>query len=665
MIVATKNVDALLRGLVVQDNLMISRVETIETAIRLDPNISDPKKELFVISNDDLKNTKARRSFMESLRQKHPMCIVMYINKIGHEYPDVDVDMFDSYLSKPKKDDVKAEFIKLVEAIEAKAKLNIGDDLGSPAAYKPKEAVFVSNTNAEEEVDEPVVTLDISDVKAPVEEKIEDSELGLLEAIKRSENWAALSVIAGEVNAARIVQEVTEANASFRQSETYVTALSENVTAILSNPEYDVQTQLSKVRAILHDRSYVKAKNNSVLEQCVEEIIMALVDRAKEEVLKKTAELDEKILYAFRNKDSAEAPNVRLATIIENRSKLLIDLTSLDVEIKGMSTVCNNTVNETVEGVISSSVSSTGSPILDSQMKSRFGDIVPENLIVVLDHLFQTGVESNEEFGKMSQAVNSTLRKLYELLSLYKEENEVLANTIRYLKANNVEDTVVANTIMKKSSRLFVSNGDFDSVALSYIVAKHNSRKNNNVLLLDVSGSDVFSMFGIPTMKFSNFMEKDKMDGKLLVVSTYDDTGIVLGTPEGCQRLSTRLLHYAKHYSMINILCTPEQSMVLESFKNDVISITYLVDCYPNTVRKMAECITATKVDNTASRLVLVNYVSDSSKLCKDLGVLERLDMQLVSCAPISAIRYCSLHTQDPYDVESILSDCEDVLNIC
>lgn len=666
MIVATKTVDSLLKGVVSRDSLMISAMESISKSVQLDPEMSTPKKELFVVSNDDVRNPKIRNEFESAMMMKHPKALVMYINKSGKNIEGMTPNLFDVYIEKPKRGEIATRFAELVEEAERKAQFKVSDVVETPEEYSPQAPEPAAETVEEESAasSESAVTLQYQEPVAP-EPEPQDEEIGLLNRIKSSENWAALQAVAQEVSASRVVQEIAEANASFRQSENYVTALSENITAILANPEYDTTTQLAKVRSILHDRSYVKAKTNSIVEQSLEQIILSLVDKAKLEVETKTSEMNERILSAFKRKESQEAPNVRLSTIIENRSKTLLELTALDLEIKGIASKCMSTVNDTVDNVISSSVASTQSPILDSQIKARYGEIVPANLLTVLDNLFQIGESSTESFGQMSEAVNSTIRKLYSLLALYQEESEVLADTIRYLRANKVEDTVLANTIMKKSNRMFISNGDFDSIALTYMVSKHNSRKNNNVLLLDLTGSDALDMFGVSTSKYSDFMEHSNFNHKFLVVSTTNDPGVSISTDEDCQRLATRLLHYSKHYSVINIMCTADQTNLIQNFMADVLSITYMVDCYPTTIKRMASCIADSRIENTANRLVLVNYISDSAALCKQLGIMERLDIQLTTCEPVSAIRYCSLHKQDPYEVDSIVEDIASVLKVC
>jgi hypothetical protein len=665
MIIATKTVDSLLKGLVNSDSLMISRLESIMSSIQLDPNISQPKKEMYILSSDDIKTPNSRKLFIESLDSKHQNSIIMFINKTNKEIKELNTNIFDSYLVKPSKDNVKQKLLELVQESENKTKFK-QSEIKEEDNFSIKNMVgeIKKEDIKEDNIQEVSITLDL-----PKEEKVEEvNDTGyndLLSRIQRTENWASLTTIVSEVSASRIVQEITKANASFRQSENYISSLYENIDAILSNPTYSIETQLSKVRAILHDKAHIKAKTNSIVEQEVEKIIKVIIDKSKEEVERKTKDLDEKIAYAIRNKSTAEADNVRLSTIIEERAKILIELNALDLEIKGLSTICNNTINDTVDNTLSESTNSTKSPILDSQLSARYGTIVPDNILDILDNLFSIGAESNKEFGEMSNAVGSTIRKLYSLLSLYQEENEVLANTIRYLRANNVEDTVLANTILKKTSRLFISSNNFDSITLSYMISKHNSRKNNNVLLVDLTNTDVLDLFGIDKIKYSYFMEREMIEDKFKVISVYGDEGVEVKTFEDYQRLSTKLLQYAKHYSMINIICLPEQKELIESMKEDVLSITYLVDCYPVSINEMKDCIIKSKVDNTAYKVILVNYMNNSSSICKQLNILDRLDIQLAMCDPIKEIRYCSLFKQDPYNVESIIEDCVGVFKIC
>lgn len=672
MIVATSSTSSLLKGIINRDSLSISKIDKISKDIRIDPNTFSTKVEVFVVSSDDVKNSRLRNDFIDSLENKHPDSVVMFLNKSGRQMPNLNTDLFEAYLIKPKKEDVKNAFERIVRSIEEKNRFKVEDDITTPEEFNIEESSNFT-TSLDEEDEDVVIKVEESLEEEPEELEIpeqkeykqEVKEISLLDRIKNSENWASLQLVASEVNASRILQEIAESNSNFRQTENYIQSLSENVVAILSNPENDLNTKLKKVRAVLCEKSYLKAKTNSIVEQSVEKIITSIVDKAKEEVNRITEEYDSKLNLAFKKRMSNEAPNVRLSTLIENRSKVLLELNALDLELKGIASNCINTINDTTTNIVEGSNYKMESPILDSQIKARFGEVIPDNLLDVLDALCKTGESASSDFAIMSDKVNSTIKKLYALLSLYKEETEILAETIKYLKANKVEDTVLANNILKKTNRLYVVDGERDSIALTYIISKHQSRTNNNVMLLDLTGSYVLDLFGINSIKYSKFMESTEFDHKFLVVSNYDDKGLTIETEEDCQRLEQRLLHYAKHYSKINIMITPEQKKLLEYFRSEVISINYLVDCYPPVIKKFSTCIQENNVQNTATRVILVNYQSDSQKICSDLNILDRMDVQLVMSKPIETIRYCSLRGQDPYDVDSILEDCGGVLKEC
>lgn len=675
MVVATKSVDALLKGLIKPDELMFSKIDAIAKFIQLDPSISSPKKDLFIISSDDMKNVKMRNDFVDALSKKHPLTLILYVNKTGKAVQGLEDNKFDRVIVKPTKQTMRDIIIELVTESERKREFQASQEIGEIDSFNPQFPDRIDVEDREGRLDhskkkEESTPIDVpEDAKEDIEQTTTSSdgqtEFTLLERIKQAENWASIATIAKEVNASKIVQEIASTNAAFRQTETYITALEENITGILANPENTINDKLSKVRATLHDKAVISAQNNSIIEQSVNQIILALVDKSKEFIQQQTDEINERLLVAFSRRPSDEAPNVKLSTIIEDRSKLLLELQSLDLELHGVASKCISTINDTVDSVVDSSVATTGSPILDSQMKARFGDIVPDNLITVLDNLFTTGSEMSDEFNKMSGTVTSTVRKVYQLLALYREESEVLADTIRYLKANKVEDTVVANTILKKSTRLMITNGDFTSTALAYMISKYYSRKKENVLLLDLTDTPFLKHFGIRTNSYTKFLNDNLVDDKFTVVKFDSINDSIKFDQSNIERLLARLLHFSKHYSRINVICTSNQSHIFDAIKEDAISINYLVNCTPYDIRVMRDTISSCNVENTANRVILYNYINDSKRICMDLGVMDRLDIQLAVVSPINEIQYCMYTGQDPYDVESIYQQFVEVMKVC
>lgn len=666
MIIATKSVDGLLRGIVAPENLKISKIDSIAEAITIDPSITQPVTQLYIVSNDDIKNIKVKKVLETAMASKHVDSRIIYVNKNGRNIPGITEDMFDAYLSKPTKSELEDKCSFFVKEYMAKGKFEAKDDLTTFEEYTPKDVITKVAPKEVVKEDKEIIDLHIEEQTPTIKVEDSSSDSDLLRRIRESEgNLANLLNVTNEVTASSIIKEVASVNATYRASENYITSISEVIQSVLCNPDYTTKDALSKVSALLHDKAAIKAKTNSIVEQSVEEIILAIVDKAKTYVENKTLELDNQLMFALKHNKTIEAPNISLANIIERRTRLLLELNTEDLEIKRLADICSSTVDELVNKVSDESVSATNSPIVDSQLKVKHGSIVPENLLNTLDNLFLLGKTSSEEFGKLSALVNSSLNKVYSILALYKEESEILGDTIRFLKANNVEDTVVANTILKKTNRLFINDGDFDSQALTYLISKNNSRKSSNVLLIDTSGSNVFELLGIPTIRYSDFMEGEYMSSRLLVISTYNDPGMSVSTIEDCQRLSTRLLHYAKHYSSINVMCNTKQDVLINEFNKDVLSITYLIDCFPSSIKSMKECISKYTTKNTASRVVLVNYLADSSSICEELGVLDRLDMQLAMIPNIPELRYCALHRQDPSDVDSIVDTCKEMLMVC
>ena len=670
MVVATKSVDAILKGIVSPDKLMLARMDSIIKSIQLDPAISSPKKELFVISNEDIKSAKVRKDFLEALNTKHSDCVIMFINKRGVDIPGITPDLFNSYINKPKHEDVRDAFVSLVEEAEAKAKFSVDDDLGE-IDKMPEGVVSVPTTEEPEEVEEEVKEeepIRIEEVEVPEEQpQVEpEHDLTLIERIRQAENWAALGAVSKEINASRVVQEIASTNATFKQSEAYVAALQESITAIMMDPDIDVKSKLDKVHAIMCDKSFISAKTSSIIEQNVEMIVRLLTEKASEEISEIASSMNEKVNMMLSRRTVVQSPNARLANIADQKAKLLIELSTIDFEIRRMLDTVVKTVNDTTDNVVESAMPTSGSALVDQQIQMKFGNLVPDTIIETLDKLFVTGKDASEEFGKLSDLVHSCIRKLYAALDLHAEEADILGNTIRYMKANKVEDTVIANSILKKATRMYITSGDFDSTAIVHLISSEAARKITNVLIVDLTKSDTFNLYGIKTNKLSNMLDSVECicDDKFSIISNFDDDSVGLNT-DNLQRLSSKLLMYAKNYSRIHLIVSDDMKEVIEFFKSDVISMNFIVNCFPRDIARFKETIASSRVDNTAMRVILINYVSDSAKICEDLGIMEWLDVQLATIPIIPELHHCALNKQDPFFVSSVQGVVGGIIDKC
>lgn len=657
MIVVTKTSDVMLKGVLDPNNTFVSKIENIISALPLDPNNFNPAREVYVVTSDDIRNVKLKKMFIDALPTKHQATSIIFIDKVGRPIDGLDLTYLETFLSKPKKDTLKQAFEDVIRDIENKKQVKTTNVVSKIEDFKP--VVGNSEEENQEELFNPEDLIKVDVPEEQVDEAPKQDPTTLLSRIRMAENWASLNVVCQELNSSKILQELNAKNESYRQSEVHIVTLKENITAILSNPAYTVEEQLTKIRALLHDKMLIKTKTNLVQEQAIEETIMAVVDKARSYITSMTDDFNRDIITAFASKAHTEAPNVRLATILEERSKLLLELTTMDVELKQLAERCRLTINTTNDDMAENSQATTGSPILDSQLKVRYGNIVPENLVEIIDSLCKLGEDSSTEFGKLSEAITSTINKLYQLLTYYKEETETLANTMRFLQANKVEDTVIASTIMKKARRIYAVEDSPMSLTVPYMISKEQSR-THNVMLIDFTGRPYYETFGIKV---------NDIDQMLNTADVIKEHFIVFGVPASTELnveyFAKRLEEYAHHYEIINLVIPAVWKDFINEYADESLSISYVVDSNPYSIDTFTDVIANTHHENVGRRVILTNYIEDSASICQKLGVLDDLRTQLSAIKPITNLNVCLLHRQDPYEVASIRDDCREILDKC
>ena len=145
MIVSTKNASALIRRTVGQGKNSIISIDAMIDQFAVDPTTSSPKKDLFIVCDEDLINKRTASRFQQSVAAKHPNVKVLFINKKSKMMFENGLEGIDVMLKTPKPDEIVAAIGKLAgDALDEKATKKLG---GAKADKIPKqEKVEKKNT---------------------------------------------------------------------------------------------------------------------------------------------------------------------------------------------------------------------------------------------------------------------------------------------------------------------------------------------------------------------------------------------------------------------------------------------------------------------------------------------------------------------------------------
>ena len=488
MIVCSKAADVVTRMAIGKDKTVVSDINSILERLPLDATLTRPKTEAFVISENDITKPKIRQQFMDAIVRKHPTVRVVVLAK--QKTTMMAGGGIDKLLVAPKAPQVAEALNELLESIANKVPIIGGDSVQELPAQKfvpeefteeLKEAVADAMTQEAETTEELPLQAEAEVPNIPQYTQ-EDVTNTLLDRIRACNQVADLSIVVREANATRVVKQLLEENGEYATIEERLQAYRQKIMSIMMDTAMTLEEKLSKVRAISYDKASYAAKGSTILEQRVEEIIKVVCEKVKEIVEEKNRSLDRVILEYSTTGNSPVIDFPMLSGLLDTRANIIMDLALLNKEVKGVFLAMDKLASDTTEKIISDNTEMTGTPALDNVIELRGARITIADGCEVVNKVLALATDNSEKFAGYERTVKVMNDKLVALLKTDSEIIEQQGQIIKYLTSQNVEDTVIANTFIKKALRLYVGKPGTGRTFLTYGISKLRSRGNANVL---------------------------------------------------------------------------------------------------------------------------------------------------------------------------------------
>jgi hypothetical protein len=245
---------------------------------------------------------------------------------------------------------------------------------------------------------------------------------------------------------------------------------------------------------------------------------------------------------------------------MDERGNILLELQVLDKEIRTIFTVADKLTIDIAKGIAEDSTARTGSPLLDARMRLTGNSVVSAESLNTIEHLLLTAEKTSDAFKDATRQIVIMNKKLMKVIDLDNEIIATLSEVIEYLKANNVEDTVIKNTLIKKSMRVFIGNEGSGRSVIPYVCSKLKSRENANVLYIDITGNNKVSNYGETMLTLDDWMTNRQQQHFCGV------QGKLPNTYEAAQRFMTALTKAADYYKVINPEDVPARMLSVGEF---------------------------------------------------------------------------------------------------
>ena len=747
MIISTTKSDTMLKRSVGRNKTSIIAIDKMIEQFSLDPTVTNPVRDAYVITNEDISASRLKQKFESALATKHPAVKIVFINKGSKPVYQNGFPGIDAVLQKPKPDDI-------VQAISAVMSSNTIADAAVPEAQQTLDIPEFDPTNIRRQRgDRVVATYNMKDDEGPAvddhnqtmgvafdftdggaqsqpiggegdlldngsfntpmqpnyftlagvgvvttyedgsflaengivydrdgnpvptsepffenigegqppvaepvtEEYMRDSELAA--RIREAGTVADVSQLVRNMEASTLLKDLYETNSTYAGIEEKLKSLNDTIYMILAdNNIKSLDEKLSKIRAILHDKAFFSSKGDTLIEQRLEEVVETICSQTSALLQSRLNEIDEAIKRVTTLGESSTS-NARLTGLNEERANIIIELRTLEMEINNIFKSVDTLIISTATDLAEKSDNVTGNDMINMHLKARGTMIVSNETIDAIRAAMELASDKvPDTFKEMKIKVVALIKVLSKLFDLDQEIIAAQQAQINFLKAHNVEDSIIAETILKKALRVYVGEEDTGRSIIPYLISRYKSRQNANVLCVDLTGGAKYSKYGILYQNIDTYLTELNQREFLLVAGRVDNT------VEAAQRIVTALIKAADYYRVINVVLNPEQRELFETIAQDVLSVNFIMDTNPGKVERMRDVIARCTMNNVGRRVIINKCDVPVRAIISKLGLDDQIDFQICVVPTVPVIVDAGLNGYDPYGVSSVDLVMEEVV---
>jgi len=660
MIVCTKSAITLARRALGQDKVTVGALGNILEQLTLDANVASVRKEAYIISELDMRKTKEKRAFVEALKRKHPSNKIIVLAKSKANFQNI--AGIDRVLDNATQDSITEALASLIDSVEDKVReeartgaeeVKVAEPVQMPEEYTVPNVEEVIKME-EEVVEEPKDMIthfepgnSLEPMPAP-----EEFDRNMVERIRACGSMVDLQSVAKEVTAATIVKELLEENNEYAAIEEKLKVLQTQIHSIMIDMSIpNLEEKWDRIRAVTYDRTYYAAKSSTILEQRVEEIIKTIVDRTQELLKERTDDIDKAIDFYRASQPVGSVNFPTLSGLLSTRSSILLDITVLSVELDKLAQATDAIAANAIQEITGVNSQVTGMPELDRQIQARGENITSKEGLDVLKRIATLSLESTSMFETLKIDAATLNEKVMRLLETDNDIIQAQSELIKYLTSRNLEDTVVANSIIKRAMRVYVGEEGVGRSIIPYIVSKLRARTlNANVLHIDVTGTNKLDNYGVDVIDLYDWLESMREEQMCVVAGDIPEEDMA----SVAQRLSNALVRAADYYRVINVIIRPDQRVLLDTLAPDTLSVNFVTDINPSNIDKTCELMNTVTLANVAQKVIINKCPNYSEAIVRRLGLMDRLGVSYTRVPFIQQISDCAINGVDPSVIDVV-----------
>lgn len=666
MILCTKNSDALVRSAVNKDQKnAVSIIKFIDLLdkMMIDPATGPQKIDAFIITNVDIKNKRDMDDLLDTLEQKHPAAKVIFINKTGKPSEiDNNTPGIDYYFIKPKplqlRDAIYAVAAKLTEkpivesASEQAANLKPAEqnidvmsmlgasEAGADAFEDEEHNEDAASGLSSDEFDDIVKGIGIEDT-TDNDMSMTQSESELKKRIMSTRSVGDLAGLMRESNAEEMLKQLAKENQNYGVLETKVRTLRDRVNDIMySNSGMTLPERYEKARAVLYDTDAYTVQSNTMVEEYLREIFETITKQSEALLTEELDRIQESIKQSVTY-GAGQMNFGKLAGLNEERGNAILAMKTIEAEIVEIGAKCADILDEIIKKQCEESENITESQVFNTKLNQMGAMLRSGDFIKIIQSLIELAQDVSSDFIEYTTKVKGCVESMRTLLNKDNEQIAAMTSLVKLMQQKNVTDSVVANTLLKKSLRVFIARENTGRTIIPYALSAFKSRENANVLYLDLTGTSKLANYGIKAYTLDDY-KANRYEEQFCVVEG------VIDSIDEAQQLTAILTRAADYYRVINVVMGPDQKDLVDIISTDVLCVNILTDTNKKNMEWAKAALQEFKYDNVAQRIICNKCTVSMTRLCSYLEMFDVIDVQILAIKHLNIIEAASYDAVDP-----------------
>lgn len=504
----------------------------------------------------------------------------------------------------------------------------------------------------EEKEDAPMTTSAVNSFMKPVikaQEQVLSYEENL-EQVRSADDWDKFKE---SLEHDSIMKRLIEANSEFSGLVTMLDVLDQRIQAVFRDTTLTADQKFDQIKSIGLERATARATSNSIYVDKLIKTIEAITCSAKRTVEEKidsvTTAMSQLAVSRSKINDTSD-----LDKLIQKRSKVQAELLDLTRGLLDLYKAMDLAVTEEIKD-LDAKLPSDNAYI--NNMMSPVGAHIftPSNTAALANNLLQALAANRLTASQLENSITATIDALFTLCATDENIIKEQQKTIELLKANRVEDIVIVDSVLKSALRVFVGTPNSGLSATAITWSGVQSRQQN-ALLVDFTGNNKFSTYGIDAVPMERFLH-ERIEKHFTCVYTENPCGMD-EIEEILNELRTRL----NFYPYINIILHTEQIELLNRVSEDAFCVHYVTNCTTSSMDALRDVVAQhTNIGNIARKLVTIGAPVSPFMIAGKVG-LDLTKCKLVVIPEMPAMKGCAIRNDRPYEYDEIVSVFEEAV---